>query len=320
MLNLRRLTVLREVVRHGSFSAAAEILCQSPSAVSQAMHALERESGTTLFERMGGGVRVTPAGRALEAHAEAILARVAAAEADLLAIGAGRQGRLRLGSFPTATDAFAARAVEAFRRRQPLVEVHFRAGTPAESLNRMRASELDLAVVFELDRWTAEASDAGHARTMGRDVECHRILDEPYVVVMPADHRLADADAVEVSALKGERLLGRPPDCPPWGPDLRHACRIEGFEPRLEPLYTSSTFRDVQAFVAAGRGLSMLPALALPSARSDLVARPLSPALVRHVTVAVAADGSCSPGVVAMVEALHESARSLHPDLIAAAG
>jgi DNA-binding transcriptional LysR family regulator len=151
-------------------------------------------------------------------------------------------------------------------------------------------------------------------------VECHRILDEPYVVVMPADHRLADADAVEVSALKGERLLGRPPDCPPWGPDLRHACRIEGFEPRLEPLYTSSTFRDVQAFVAAGRGLSMLPALALPSARSDLVAPPLSPGLVRHVTVAVAADGSCSPGVVAMVEALHESARSLHPDLIAAAG
>ncbi len=316
MLNVRRLSVLREVVSQGSFSAAAEALSMSPSAVSQAMHALEREAGAVLFERVAGGMRSTAAGSALAAHAEAILARVSEAEADLRMMGAGGQGRLRLGSFPTATDAFAARAVEAFRRRLPQVDVHYRAGRPQESLARLRAAELDLAVVFDCDRWSAETSD--HKGAHG-DVEYAPLLDEPYLVMMTPGHRLADADAVRISDLSGERILGSPPSCPPWGADLQHACRTEGFEPRLEPLYSSSTFRDVQAFVAAGRGLSMLPSLALPTARGDLVARPLTPPLVRHVKVAMLADGHRSPGVTALVEALRDCATSLEPGLIAAA-
>ena len=102
MLDVRRLRVLREVAARGSFSAAAEALAYTQSAVSQQIAALEREAGTTLVERNARGVRLTDAGRALVAHADVILARLADAEAELEAIAGLRGGRLRLASFPTA--------------------------------------------------------------------------------------------------------------------------------------------------------------------------------------------------------------------------
>lgn len=316
VLNVRRLTILREVARGGSFSAAAKALCLTPSAVSQQMHTLERESGAILFERAGSGVRLTEAGRSLVSHADAILIDVAEAEAQLKAINAGRRGRLRLGSFPTATAAFAARAVETFRRRYSDIDVHFEAGRPHESLARLKARELDLAVVFDLDRWNAgRGGNDGEAHHDGGEVEYIHLFDEQYLIVVPRDHRLAVRDTVELEELAGERIMGSPPSCGPWGPDLQHACRLKGFEPRLEPLYRTSTFRDVQSFVAAGRGVSMLPCLALSAARSDVVARPLRPAVVRHVKIALPAGGNRSQAAAAMVDALRESTHGLRTAL-----
>src|SRR4051794_22052323 len=102
MLDVRRMRVLREVAAQGSFSAAAEALTYTQSAVSQQIAALEREAGTTLVERSSRGVRLTDAGRALVEHADVILARLADAEAELEAIAGLRGGRLRLGAFPSA--------------------------------------------------------------------------------------------------------------------------------------------------------------------------------------------------------------------------
>src|SRR4051812_38482151 len=96
MLDVRRMRVLREVAQCGSFSAAADALAYTQSAVSQQIAALEREAGTRLVERNARGVRLTDAGRALVAHADAILARLADAEAELEAIAGLRGGRLRL--------------------------------------------------------------------------------------------------------------------------------------------------------------------------------------------------------------------------------
>ena len=100
MLDVKRLRVLREVSMRGSFSAAAESLAYTQSAVSQQIAALEREAGTVLVERRARGVHLTEAGRALVAHADVILARLADAEAELEAIAGMRGGRLRLVSFP----------------------------------------------------------------------------------------------------------------------------------------------------------------------------------------------------------------------------
>src|SRR5437763_14300220 len=101
MLDVKRMRVLREVAARGSFSGAAEALSYTQSAVSQQIAALEREAGTILVERNARGVRLTDAGTALVAHADAILARLDAAERELEAIARLRGGHLLMGSFPS---------------------------------------------------------------------------------------------------------------------------------------------------------------------------------------------------------------------------
>src|SRR5439155_528623 len=94
MLDVRRMRVLREVGLRGSFSAAAEALSFTQSAVSQQIAALEREAGAVLVQRSARGVRLTEAGEALVRHADAILARLAEAESELEAIAGLRGGRV----------------------------------------------------------------------------------------------------------------------------------------------------------------------------------------------------------------------------------
>src|SRR5918995_5989389 len=119
MLDVRRMKVLRAVAEHGSFSAAAEALSFTQSAISQHVAALERETGTQLVERLARGVRLTEAGRVLVGHADGILARLEAAEEDLSAIAGLRGGRLRLGCLPSAGATLAARAVATFHEHHP---------------------------------------------------------------------------------------------------------------------------------------------------------------------------------------------------------
>src|SRR4051794_41887262 len=119
MLDVRRMRVLREVAARGSFSAAADALAYTQSAVSQQIAALEREAGTRLVERSARGVRLTDAGRALVEHADAILARLADAEAELEAIAGLRGGRLRLPSLPPAGATWMPQAMARFRGPPP---------------------------------------------------------------------------------------------------------------------------------------------------------------------------------------------------------
>src|SRR3981081_1730238 len=102
MLDLRRLRVLREVSRQGSFSAAAEALSYTQPAISRQIATLEKETGATLVDRSARGVRLTDAGETLVEHTEAILAQLACAESEVRAIGDLRGGRLRMAAFPTA--------------------------------------------------------------------------------------------------------------------------------------------------------------------------------------------------------------------------
>src|SRR5437764_3106028 len=147
MLDVRRMRVLREVATQRSFSAAAEKLGYTQSAVSQQIAALEREAGATLIERNPRGVRLTDAGEALVRHADKILARLAEAEAELEAIAGLRGGRLRLASFPTAGATLVPRAIREFSHRHPGVELSLTEAEPNESLPRLKAGELDLALV-----------------------------------------------------------------------------------------------------------------------------------------------------------------------------
>ena len=134
MLDVRRMRVLREVAQRGSFSAAAEALSFTQSAVSQQIAALEREAGTTLVERSVRGIRLTDAGRALVRHTEAILGRLAEAEAELEAIAGLRGGRLRMASFESAGATLMPLAIATFRGRHPAVELSLSLAEPMDSL------------------------------------------------------------------------------------------------------------------------------------------------------------------------------------------
>src|SRR6201991_2108385 len=142
MLDVRRMRVLREVAQRGSFSAAADALAYTQSAVSQQIAALEREAGTRLVERNARGVRLTDAGRVVVEHADAILARLADAEAELEAIAGLRGGRLRLAAFPTVGATLIPLAVATFREKHPGIELTVRQLEPEDSLPLLKSGEL----------------------------------------------------------------------------------------------------------------------------------------------------------------------------------
>src|SRR3569833_1221531 len=146
MLDVRRLRVLRAVSQHGSFSAAAEALSYTQSAVSQQIAALEREAGTLLVERNARGVRLTDAGAVLVGHADAILARLAAAQRDLDAIAGLRGGTLRVATFASAGGSIMPLAVSRFRERHPGVELTLTPAEPDVALAALKAGEVDVAI------------------------------------------------------------------------------------------------------------------------------------------------------------------------------
>src|SRR3954449_7860760 len=144
MLDVRRMRVLREVARRGSFSAAADTLAYTQSAISQQIAALEREAGAKLVERNARGVRLTDAGRALVEHADVILARLADAEAELEAIAGLRGGRLRLAAFPSAGATIMPEAISRFRARPPARRLPPEPADPEPALVGLRAGDADL--------------------------------------------------------------------------------------------------------------------------------------------------------------------------------
>src|SRR3982750_679895 len=121
MLDVRRMRILREVAACGSFSAAAEALSYTQSAVSQQIAALEREVGTKLVERNARGIRLTDAGAALVRHTESVIANLAEAEAELEAIAGIRGGRVRLASFPSAGSGLVPQGIAHNRAQDPAV-------------------------------------------------------------------------------------------------------------------------------------------------------------------------------------------------------
>src|SRR3954451_13313549 len=191
MLNPQRLRVFREVAGRGSFSAAADSLAYTQSAVSQSVAALEAEMGVTLLERDRRGARPTSAGTALLTHADGILARLDAAEAEVAAIAGIRGGQLAMASFPTAGATIVPLAVAAFRAAHPDVTLTLAEGEPEEIGPRLRAGEFDLALLFEFDG--VGGLEAGLRRI--------DLLEDPMYLAVPDEHPLADAPRVRLQDL-----------------------------------------------------------------------------------------------------------------------
>lgn len=89
----------------------------------------------------------------------------------------------------------------------------------------------------DFDRWTAATDYDGRAVCHDREIDCMELFDDPFHVVLPGGRRLADAPVIELPDLAGERVIGSPSLCSPWGADFRALCENAGFEPNFEPRY-----------------------------------------------------------------------------------
>ena len=293
MLDVRRMRVLREVAARGSFSAAAESLAFTQSAISQQVAALERETGATLLERGARGVRLTDAGRALVRHADAILARLDDAEEELAALAGLRGGRLRLASFQSAGATLVPRAVAAFQGRHPEVELSMVEAEPDDAQDRLRSGEIDLALVYDFEPVPG---------SLGPDLELFGLIDDRYEAVVAKDHRLARRHRLEMADLKDDPWIASSPRCGCRAITER-ACSDAGFEARVG--FEADETMSAMALVAAGVGVTIFPRLALNPIHPGVVARSLGrDAPVRRIWAARLADGYRSPASEAMVQIL----------------
>jgi DNA-binding transcriptional LysR family regulator len=307
MLNVGRLRVLKEVAYRGSFSAAADALSYTQSAISQQIATLEAETGMALLERHPRGVSLTAAGQTLVGHAEGILARLEAAESSLEAIAGLRGGRLRVASFPTAGATLMPLAIATFRNSYPDVELTLAEGEPEQIVPRLRAGELDLALLFEFDDETLALEDM--TRT--------ELLDDPMYLALPRAHALATKDRLRLWDLAGEAWV-QTSRASPCALHVVRSCHAAGFEPNVA--FESDDYQTVQGLVAAGVGVALIPELALSVVREDIVIRALSPAPpIRQVLAATPAGARLVPAAPAMLGILELTARQRPASAIVAA-
>ena len=250
-LDPRRLTVLAAIARTGGVLAAAEVLRVTPSAVSQQLARLERETGLTLVARGGRRLELTPAGETLAEHGRRIVEELTAASDAVSELTDSVAGTVTLASFVTAIAAVIAPALHDLRSTHPAITVRL---VPEESaLDRLRAGTIDLVTV-ELD--------TGSYRPPARGLRDVALLDDPYLLVLPADWTLPSGER-RSTRLRGAFEL-------PWvvGPPgsamrsvLDRLGREVGAAPRIA--HEAAEFPAVFALVRAGLGVAIAPRLAL---------------------------------------------------------
>ena len=169
MLDVKRLRVIDAVARHGSVTAAARELHYSQPSVTHHLARLEAETGAQLLQRVGRGIRLTPAGQLLADRAAEILGRIDAADAELSAHVGLTAGRVRLAGFASAIGSLVPRAVAALAGRHPGLQVSLTDTHPPDALELLRTGKVEVAIIFRYDE--TEPEPVG--------VRLHHLLDDP---------------------------------------------------------------------------------------------------------------------------------------------
>jgi DNA-binding transcriptional LysR family regulator len=270
-MNLTRLQTFVEVVRCGTFAAAADALSFTPSAVSQQMTKLEAETGTSLLVREASGVRLTEAGRLLHEHAVGIVEAVRHAQAQLEALEAEQVGRLRLGACPVAAGAVLPRALRLLRRRLPTADLLLEEAAAADTRQAVLDGRLEVGV------WVSAVDAADDPRLV--ETVLRR---EPLCAAIPADHPLTHLDELDAEALAAT-------------PQIGDRSRVE-------------SLRTVLALVAAGEGWAPVPALAAEPLPPGVALRPLAGAQEWELRAGRPASEVLSVGTLAVMDALRRVA------------
>lgn len=263
MPTLQQLRYLVAVADTLNFSRAAERLNVTQPTLSTQIRELEMRLGVPLFERNRARVRPTAAGTEIARRARGVLREIDGIR-DIARDGgkARLSGVLRLGVVHTVGAYLLSVAMPSLRKEFPGLRIYVREDRPERLLPQLADGVHDALILPE---------DPGRP-----DFETARLLREALLVVLPADHRLAEKAVIDPPDLAGETVL----TMEPWHrlhDQIAELCRETGAE--LARDYEGTTLDTVRQMVATGMGIALLPALYVRSEgmREKLVvARPLS--------------------------------------------
>jgi len=291
VIDLGRLRALDAIARYGTVLAAGVALRCTPSAVSQQLSKLERETGATLVEKDGRRLRLTDAGRLLADHATRVLAAVDEAESALAAHRDTVAGRLTIASFATACRALLPYALRRLAEEHPALSTGLVECDPHDALDRLVRGHVDVAVLDDWPEVSLRIPAGVEHRTLGLDTAD---------LLVPAHHPLAGARSVSRERIRDERWISALPGaiCHEW---------LLRVLPGIRPDLIVGEFETQITLVAAGLGVAMVPRLARPALPDGVVAVPVRPTPTRQVGVAWRTTASTRPATAAAVAALQDA-------------
>ncbi len=282
MLNPVHLKVLASVARHGSVTEAAKELHYTQPSVSHHLSRLEAATGVKLVQRVGRGIRLTPEGRLLANRAAEIIGRIDAATKELAAQVGLQSGRVCLAANASALSTLVPRAAATLAETSPGLELSLIERHPVEALQMLRHGDIDVALIFRYADAPAE-DDAFRLVHVGED--------SIYLISQRPDDTLANH--------RDSPWIG---GCERCQEELVTVCERAGFTPRIRSLSDDMTV--VQAFVAAGIGVTTLPGLALQAHRHPDIHASKIPDYTRQLYAVTYGEPPDPPATAALVEAL----------------
>jgi DNA-binding transcriptional LysR family regulator len=297
MLDVQRLRVFRAVVASGSVQAAADHLGYTPSAVSQQLSALQKETGLVLFEKAGRGISPTPTAKVLAAESDEVMGSLSRLGGLVEHLREGRSATLTIGTFDSAAQFWLPHVAKGLQHDYPDLVLELSLDDLGSGDVRPQRRDIDL---------TTEPADEPGIERPG--YERYVLVEESYRVVAPRGHELLRdyVGPVPMAALADLPMIDN--DFSDTGCSLiiRNACRAAGFTPRF--VARSDDHHTALAFVAGRIGVTVLPALAVPEGMAGIDSRELvSPAPRRRVVAFVRDSSAANPPVCRAIELLQEA-------------
>ncbi|WP_030944054.1 LysR family transcriptional regulator [Streptomyces sp. NRRL S-646] len=294
MLDLQRLRALHAVSVHGTVGAAAAALGYTPSAVSQQIAKLERETRTVLLEREGRGVRLTPEAHQLVDTAQELLAIVERAETALEERRGVPAGRLTIAAFASAARGLMPAVLADLAARHPALDARLSEIDPHLSVDLVAKGAVDLAVVHDWDIAPLPVPPG---------VEHAVIGDDHSTLLVPVGHPFAGRESVRREELGGERWVCQPPGrvCHDW---LVRTMRAAGHEPEI--VHQADENPTLVALVAGGLGICLVPRLGRGPLPAGVVEVRLQPTPVRRLYALWRKGAARRPAIAEAVRTLQE--------------